>query len=157
MLPIITLTPSTSTRSSPQQYRRMNDFYIASYIQLSCNSSFTTTIQWTIHNCSSAQCSSPIEVHPMIATTYGELYIPARTLPFGVFQLKLTVTMAASANLSSSSSTYVEIVPSGIVVNLVPYGMSMITHGQQQSLELNPGTFSVDLDGDVFNASVSII
>ncbi|CAF1470524.1 unnamed protein product [Adineta ricciae] len=151
--PIITLIPSTSSRSSPLQYRRMNDFYIGSYIQLSCNSSLSTTIQWTIHNCSSAQCSSPIEVHPMIATTYTELYIPARTLPFGVFQLKLTVTMAASANLSASSSAYVEIISSGIVPNLVPYGMSMIMHGQQQNLELNPGKFSVDRDGDVFNAS----
>lgn len=93
----------------------------------------------------------------MIATTYSELYIPARTLPFGVFQLKLTVTMAVSSELSSSSSVYVEIIPSGIVPKLVPYETSMITRGQQQNLELNPGTFSVDLDGDVFNASVSIV
>ncbi|UJR16137.1 hypothetical protein I4U23_003048 [Adineta vaga] len=151
--PTVTLISITSSRFSPLRYRRKQHFYISSYIQLNCDSSLSAIIKWTIHNCTLIQCSSPIQIDSTIVTTYSELYIPAQTLPLGTFELKLTVTMVASSNLSSSSSTYVEITPSGIVSNLVPYGTSMITYGQQQNLTLDPGTFSIDLDGNTFNAS----
>lgn len=63
--------------------------------------------------------------------------------------------MVISPNLTSSSSAYVQITPSGITANLVQYGTSMITRGHQQDLILDPGTYSVDLDQDTFNATVS--
>jgi hypothetical protein len=49
----------------------------------------------------------------------------------------------------------VKITPSGITPNLVQYGTSMITRGHKQDLLLDPGTYSVDLDTDTFNATVS--
>lgn len=100
-------------------------------------------------------CSSPIPLDQTIATTYSELYIPARTLPFGLFELQLTVTIAMSSNWTSSASAYVKINPSGITANLVRFGTSMITRGHEQDLTLDPGSFSVDYDTDTFNASVS--
>jgi hypothetical protein len=51
----------------------------------------------------------------------------------------------------------VRITPSGITANLVQLGTSMITSGYEQDLLLNPGSYSVDLDGNVFNESVSIV
>ena len=63
--------------------------------------------------------------------------------------------MASATKLSSSVSAYVKITPSGITANLVPYGTSMITRGHGQDLTLDPGTYSVDLDSNAFNASVS--
>ena len=63
--------------------------------------------------------------------------------------------MASAATMTSSVSAYVKITPSGITANLVPYGTSMITRGHQQDLTLDPGTYSADIDGNVFNASVS--
>ena len=45
---------------------------------------------------------------------------------------------------------------SGITANLIQYGTSTITLGYEQDLILDPGTYSVDLDGNVFNASVSV-
>jgi hypothetical protein len=62
--------------------------------------------------------------------------------------------MAAASHLTSSASAYVKITPSGITVNLVQFGTSMITRGHEQDLTLDPGTFSIDLDGNPFNASV---
>jgi len=58
-------------------------------------------------------------------------------------------------SLTNSSSIYVEIIPSGIIANLFQYGTSMITSGHEQDLKLDPGTYSVDPDENVFNASVS--
>ena len=50
-----------------------------------------------------------------------------------------------------------QITPSSIAANLIQFGTSMITHGYKQDLLLDPGTFSVDPDTNVFNASVSLI
>jgi len=65
------------------------------------------------------------------------------------------VTMINFPLLKTSSSIYVEITPSGITANLIQYGTSMVTSGNQQDLKLDPGTYSVDPDENVFNASVS--
>ncbi|UJR25703.1 hypothetical protein I4U23_007054 [Adineta vaga] len=150
--PTITLVPGLSTLSSPIQYRRSQDFFIVSIITLNCNNSLSFKIQWTVMNCTSF-CSNSIQLDSTIATTLSELYIPARTLSYGLYKLTLTVTMVNMSSLSSSSSVYVQISATGIVANLVQYGTSMITRGNQQKLQLDPGSYSVDLDGDSFNAS----
>ena len=153
--PKITLIPSTSNLSNPVQFRRNQDFYISSNIELNCNGSLRTYMNWQISNCSTSNCSSAIQVDPSVITTGSELFIPARILPFGLFQLTLTVTMNVSSSLTSSKSVYVRITPSGITANLVPLGTSMITSGSEQDLQLNPGLYSVNLDDDHFNASVN--
>jgi hypothetical protein len=153
--PKVILIPSTSNVSFPIQFRRNQDFYISSNVELSCNGSLNTDMKWKISNCSNPNCSSQILVDATVITTGSELYIPAQTLPFGVYQLKLTVTMSVSSSLTSSKSVYARITPSGITANLVPLGTSMITSGSDQNLNLNPGLNSVDLDGNQFNASVN--
>ena len=152
--PAIILIPSTSSLTLPLQYRRNQDFFLSSRIDLNCNSSLLITTQWSITNCTSI-CSTPIVTDPTIIKSFAEIYIPSRTLAYGTYQLKLTVTMASATTMTSTMSAYVKITPSGITANLVPYGTSMITRGHQQDLTLDPGTYSVDLDGNVFNASVS--
>jgi len=136
--------------TSPLQFRRNQDFYISSNIQLNCKISLSTITKWTIIN-----CSSQIQVDQTILTTFSELYIPARSLPYGTYELKLTVTMVSVPNLFSSMSAYVKVTPSNIIANLAQFGTSMITCGHQQDLILDPGTFSVDPDEDIFDASVS--
>jgi len=102
-------------------------------------------------------CSNEIQFNPtIIETTFSELYIPSRSLSYGIYQLKLTVTMSISLNSTSSKSVLVQIIPSGITANLVQLGTSMITIGDQQDLKLDPGTFSIDHDGYTFNATVKI-
>jgi hypothetical protein len=152
--PVIILIPSSSVLVSPMQFRRNQDFFISSYIQLRCNISLATITTWTIKNCTTT-CSFQIQLDQSVITTSSELYIPARTLPFGIYELILTVTMIAAPDLTSSASAYVQITPSGITANLVQFGTSMITRGYQQNLTLDPGSFSVDPDGNIFNASVS--
>jgi hypothetical protein len=142
--------------ASPLQFRRNQDFDISSNIQVNCDSSLAITTQWIIKNCSS-NCSSQIQVDQTIPTTFSELYILARSLIYGIYELKLTVTMINFPNLTSSSSVYVQITPSGITANLVQLGTPAITSGHEQDLILDPGTYSIDLDEDTFNASVSKI
>jgi hypothetical protein len=91
----------------------------------------------------------------MILTTLSELNIPARTLPYGIYEIQLTVSMTNSLWLTTSSFVYVQITPSDITANLVQLGTSMITSGYQQDLHLDPGLYSVDPDENTFNSSVS--
>ena len=91
---------------------------------------------------------------PSIRRTGAEIYIPSRTLPLGTYEVQLRVNMASVANAISFQSAYVQINPSGVTANLVPYGTSMITRGHKQDLILDPGLYSADRDGYAFNASV---
>ena len=102
-------------------------------------------------------CLSPFSSNQsVLATTFSELYVPPKTLPYGTFQLTLVITMSISTNLTASASIYVQINPSDIVVNLFQLGPSMVTTGYQQDLKLNPGMFSIDPDADIFNGNVSM-
>ncbi|CAF4054709.1 unnamed protein product [Adineta steineri] len=150
--PRITLIPSTSTLSSPIQFRRSQDFYIVSLIELNCNNLISIITHWTIKNCTSI-FSNQIQLDSTIITTSTELYIPARTLVYGLYELKLIVTMVNMSSLTSTSSVYVQITPSGITANLIQYGTSMITRGSQQDLQFDPGTYSIDRDNNVLNAT----
>ena len=154
--PAITLAPSASSLQQSLEFRRNKGFSITSNIQLNCNTSFGTTTQWTIRICTS-NCSSQIQIDSTIDTTFTEIYIPAKSLSYGIYQFILTVTMVSAPNVSSSSYTYVKILPTNIIVNVVMYGASMITRGFTQDLVLDPGQFSVDPDDDTFNTSVSAL
>jgi hypothetical protein len=154
--PSVILIPGGSTFSSPLQFRRSQDFSIISIIELNCNGSLTTSSKLTIKNCSS-MCSFEMELTANVITTLSELYIPSRSLPYGNYELTLTVTMTDTPILQSSSSAYVTITASGVTANLIQLGTSIITRGNQQDLLLDPGSFSVDPDEDSFDASVSIV
>ncbi|CAF1615089.1 unnamed protein product [Adineta ricciae] len=136
--PNVTLTPSTARL----QYRRSQDISVTSFIDVHCNRSFTLTTQWIINNYS---------VTSTIDTQSSELFIPAKTLPYGIYQMDLTVTILHLS--TSTSSVVVEIISSNIISNLIQYGTSMITQGIHQDLCLDPGSYSVDPDQDTFNAS----
>ena len=65
--------------------------------------------------------------------------------------------MAAAPQFTSVATVYVKITPSVINANLIRYGTSMITRGQDQNLTFDLGSFSVDLNEDTFSAEVSDI
>ncbi|CAF1644087.1 unnamed protein product [Adineta ricciae] len=151
--PSIILIPGQSSLLSPLVYRRSQDFSISSLLKLACASSLSTTIQWSIKNCTVITCITPITLSTKICTTLSEIYIPSRTLALGVYQFTISVKMTKSPQYRSSSVTYIRITPSGITANLVELGTSMITRGDKQDLFFDPGTYSVDPDEDSFDAS----
>ena len=153
-VPVITLIPSTSSMSSPLISRRSEDFYIGSYLQLQCNASLSTMVQWTIHPCTSV--CSPVSqlISQSVVTATTELYVPAQSFDLGTYMLRLQVSMLAVPQLIATASAYVTVTPSGITANLMRFGTSMITLGRGKDLLLDPGTYSDDPDVLAFNASV---
>jgi hypothetical protein len=112
-------------------------------------------IEWAIYKCDS-NCSVRIDIDKSLVNTLSEIFIPARTLAYGIYHLKLTVSMRISPKLTASADAYVRIIPSGITASLVQYGTAMITQSHQQDLILDPGSYSNDLDQTLFNTSVCL-
>lgn len=65
------------------------------------------------------------------------------------------MTSVAIPSLTISSSVYINIISLTVTTNLVPFGLSEITHGYEQDLVLDPGRLSVSLNEKPFNANVS--
>jgi hypothetical protein len=155
--PIISLSPNNPLPNQQLLVQRSQAFSIGSSLQFSCFASLATILQWTIQACT-PRCTVDAQLEQSVTTlTLAEILIPARTLRYGIYQMNLTVTMYASSQLVSSATTYIQIVPSPITINLIQFGVSIIIQKQQQMLTLDPGTFSVDPDATYFNSSVSLI
>ncbi|CAM4787932.1 unnamed protein product [Rotaria magnacalcarata] len=149
--PTIRLVPNASS-IAPMRFVRSDDFYILSNILLRCGMSVAITTQWTLHSCNTT-CSSPIQIDELIHVKFSDLFIPARTLPYGVYQLKLTAIMKAATNITSTASTYVMVIPSVIQANLIQMGTSLVTRSYQKNFTLDPGTFSTNPDEVRLDAS----
>ena len=146
----IELIPQSNSPTTAYRHHRNQDFYILSEIKLNCNESLSALKKWSIRN----YLTQNSYFNKKLIMAGSDLYLPLNTLPYGIYQLELTVTMIDYSSLTNSASVYVEISPSGILVNLVPLGTSVITSGHQQNLTFNPGNYSIDPDGYPFNASV---
>ncbi|CAF1506830.1 unnamed protein product [Adineta ricciae] len=153
--PKVTVIPgSSSSLSIPIEFRRSQSFSISSLIEINCNDTLSMNTKWTIKSCNLINCSYSIELDPTIVTTFSEIYIAARTLPYGTYEFKLTVNMVNFSNTTTRfSSIYIRIISSNIIVNLVQLGTSMITNGNEQDLQIDPGQYSIDPDENMFNIS----
>ncbi len=153
---IISLSPNNPSITTPLEIERSEDFSISSTLEFYCLQSFGVIEQWSIEKCLNSNCSLKQQYEfSSIEMTLSELFIPSKTLEYGIYQMKLTVKMSISPQLISSAMTYVEIIPSSIQVQLIRFGPSIILHEQQKTLILNPGTFSIDPDQNYFNSTVS--
>jgi hypothetical protein len=151
------LSPINPLLDAPLVIQRNQAFSIGASLQFDCFASLTTIRQWTIQECTPL-CTINAQLEQSVTTmTLAEIYIPARTLKYGIYQMELTVTMSASLQSISSAATYIQVVPSPITVNLVQFGALIVVQKREEMLTLDPGTFSVDPDASYFNLSVSLI
>ncbi|CAF1667844.1 unnamed protein product, partial [Adineta ricciae] len=99
--PNVTLTPNASSTTSPLQYRRSHHVSIVSLIDFNCDQPFVMTTLWTIKTCSNTSCTHTMPSNPAINTKYTELYIPPNTLPYGIYNFTLTVSVPGFSTVSS--------------------------------------------------------
>ncbi|CAF1134495.1 unnamed protein product [Adineta ricciae] len=145
-IPRIKLTPNDTLLTTPIKFRRSDDFYLNSMIIFECNQSHPFTSQWRFFNCG-LTCENEFHFNSSLIITRNELYIPKQVFPYGIYQLKLII------NSSISSSIFIEIIPTNIIVHLIQYGTSMITISVEDDLILNPGKYSIDPDSVLFNSN----
>jgi hypothetical protein len=137
------------------------DLYVITHFHFDCNQSFHLQPQWTIYQCTAnGSCLSLAIPHAdhRIITTSIDLFVPAGTLPIGVFQLQLQLHLSIRGVLNQTwqETVHAHIIDAGIIPYLLPFGVSSITHGRHQSLTLNPGSHSIHRTGDPFDATVRL-
>ncbi|CAM4846598.1 unnamed protein product, partial [Rotaria magnacalcarata] len=150
--PSVRLAMELNSLLHPTKVRRNGEFYISAYIELFCIKSIEAVSQWTIINCTTS-CSSAMSLNHPIITTFSEIYIPAKKLEYGIYEVKLTVSSVNIPMVTASVVGNIEIIPTGLMANLISNGTSMITHDSQQNLTLDPGRFSEDPDENEFNST----
>jgi hypothetical protein len=86
---------------------------------------------------------------------YAELVLQPQTLSYGLYRIVFTATQIFSNStekLSKSIDTFIEIIPSGLVISSLKLSQPMyggtveITRGSNQSIQFNPYLFSYDID-----------
>ena len=87
--------------------------------------------------------------------TYAELVLQPQTLSYGLYRIVFKATQIISNStekLSNSIDTFIEIVPSGLVVSSLKLSKPMyggtieITRGSNQSIQFDPYLFTYDID-----------
>ena len=153
-VPSLLLIPGQSSLQSPILYRKSQDFTISSIIQINCSHIISITNKWIIKSCTSFNCSSQLSVNEsLIKTTQNELYIPSKTLSYGIYEFILIVSINALSQLNVSVSSFIEIISSNIIVNFNEYELTTIAYGYEQDLIFNPGKYSINPDEMIFDAS----
>ena len=86
----------------------------------------------------------------------SQLVVQANTLAYDVYSVNLRVDLIANATYNALYSTaimYVQIVPTGLVVNALQNGVTTQLVGFNQAFVLEPALYSLDLDQLVANMS----
>ena len=95
-----------------------------------------------------------LSTNPTVA--YAELVLQPQTLSYGLYRIVFTAAQIFSNStnkLSNSIDTFIEIVPSGLVISSLKLSKPMyggtieITRGSTQSIPFNPYLFTYDIDG----------
>jgi hypothetical protein len=108
---------------------------------LNCKDLVLIKYQWIISNCT-FNCSI---LNEKIQTSSNEIYFPSKILTFGIYEFKLTISLNSSL---LSQSIRIKIIKSQkLIVNLIESGTSEITLGQNQTLLMEPGKYSLHDDG----------
>jgi hypothetical protein len=88
--------------------------------------------------------------------TYADLVLQPQTLSYGLYRIVFSATQILSNStekLSNSIDTFIEIIPSGLVISSLRLSKPMfggtieIKRGSSQSIQFNPYLFTYDIDG----------
>jgi hypothetical protein len=144
-----------SSLKDPVEYKFNEEIYISSNIEFNCEKFFSIEYEWIISNCT-LNCSILNKFNEEIKTTLNEIYFPSKILTFGIYEFKLILNLTISLNSSLySKSIRIEIVRSeNLIVNLIEFGTSEITLGENQQVLLEPGKYSLHDDGNEFIENV---
>jgi hypothetical protein len=87
---------------------------------------------------------------------YAELVLQPQTLSYGLYRIVFTATtvfLNSNNTLSNSIDTFIEIIPSDLVISSLKLSKPMyggtieITRGSNQYIPFNPYLFTYDIDG----------
>ena len=139
-LPTIEIYPS----SSYLKFMRNQNIYISSAITYNCTFSVLPSSVWKIFKSS----------NQTFETSENDLFIPARTLSYGIYKVELTLVTPDDLAIPAFV-TYIEICQSNIFIHFFPFQAATITHHYTEDLILNPGEYSFQINEISFHKEVN--
>jgi hypothetical protein len=137
----------------PLQVNRSNILSLKTLTNIICDtSSFRKEINWKVNKIDlNSNTKSAIDLTSNPTSKSGELVFEENALEYGLYQIIFGVSVFFNTNdiVSSSMDTYVDIVPTGFVVNAFSDQTTLIEVGRSQEIDFQPGMYSYDLDGMV--------
>lgn len=133
------------TLSSPAQIFRSSMFSLVTITYFGCNLTYTQANKWTLTR---VDILASIDLTPNPTSTQSELVLQANTLAYGTYEFtyKVSISTQNMMSLTSSISTYIQIIPSGLAVFALENGISTLLIGFGQTQILNPSLYSFDFD-----------
>ncbi|KAK0049118.1 polycystin-1 isoform X2, partial [Biomphalaria pfeifferi] len=158
--PTVYIDQNTTIFYNAPRYKRANIIRLRGMASIECPTSLDNIKLWTLDEVNNQNGSviSSINIANLVIDK-AELYIPARSLPVGLY--KATYNVAMNNNgiyfFNNSAFTYFQIIQSPLVAIIVNGGMTGITRGSQQFVALEPLRWSLDPDvnsGEPHNLTV---
>ena len=137
---------------TPVSFLRSKMFSLVGVTTLNCDSNLQNIKQWLVYDIDpmkgTMKSIKPINLGNNPSVYNAELFIPSNFLPFGTYKFIYKVNMYGDgASFIDQVDTYVKIVSSGMAIFSFSGGMKQMTIGVGQSIDLDPGKYSYDLDG----------
>lgn len=144
---------SSFTQKNPLKVYRSNMFSIQTESFFACNQAYSVAYEWSLNY---VDLNKSIDLTNNPTFQSSELVIQPLSLNYGMYFILVQVNFSLSLNsFSLNDWTYVEIIPTGLIVNSMQNSASYILIGSQQMLTLDPATFTIDLDYLVSSSSLS--
>jgi hypothetical protein len=134
---------------NPIVIMRSKMFSVVSKTELNCDVTLKNMKKWLIYeiNQNTASLKKLIDLDNIISAFSSEIFIPSNFLSYGAYRFIYQVLMDGDANsFFETVDTFIRIIPTGIAIFSFSGGIKEITIGMGQSIDLDPGRYSYDLD-----------
>lgn len=161
--PEVWIPVNSTVGTTPLQFKMSESIAIETTAKVNCSGIMNTLKTWEINkaivNASNLhEDLTPLTIDDIAPDTknQAELIIPPRALTYGVYKLKFYSRMwdesfedpmwTRNLPFERNAFTYIEVIPSPLVVKLVDANADLITRGKGQTLALDPYLYSFDPD-----------
>jgi hypothetical protein len=144
----MTFANSMASQSSAISANRSTMLFYATSFTYSLPISYTVIHDWKVFCLSTCSPVGEFLLTGNPTITEQNLTLLGNTFGYGLYRIQynLTFSLADGSQVTLVNNTFVNIVPSGIIVNILPNGASNATIGLIQELSLSPKQHSIEMD-----------
>lgn len=151
--PTINIKYKTVVFWEPTKVERKSPVHVIGSTTINCGSILENIKQWTVESVDPDYCteSSSIDISTISSRFNAELDLPAFFLNVGLYKVSYVLEMKADAftnneTFKSAAYTYIRVIPSTLVGNIFPGGMTKIQRGINRMLKIDPESNTYDPD-----------
>jgi hypothetical protein len=150
---------NSGTSTSPVSLNRSSTITFSGSLSIACSYTYTTIYAWTMVNAATGVSTDMTANQGYSGYNSGTLVITSNTLSYATYKFTYSATVSYTANgggsYTQSATTYVTIVPSGLNVFGFTGGILQQAYGSAQTITVDPGSNTLDLDSLINTGSLN--